>query len=198
MNKEELTALKDIIGRTDFIHLIPESALERHLGRFYPISFTDGELIFREGKSAGAFLIVAEGKLDIYITDEKGRENKIKTLQAVDYVGETALLSGDVRNATVKAHDGVKAYILGKAAFDNLLEEIPAVKEFLLEVAERRKKDTSKRAESSKTRSEKLPAGGEPIALEKEQVLLGPGDAPSLTGILSSGGNDNGKESRFV
>jgi CRP-like cAMP-binding protein len=176
MDREEMKALKKILGRTDFIYLVPESAIERFLGKFYSLSFKDGEMIFKEGKSAGAFLIVAEGKLDIFVTNDKGEEIKIKTLEAVDYVGEAALLSGDVRNATVRAHNEVKAYILGKASFDALLGEVPGVREFLLKVVEKRRKDASRRTEGPKSRKGRLPGRDAPVDEEKEQALIGKGN----------------------
>jgi len=154
MEPAEVKELREIIGRADFTHLVPAPVLEEVLPKFYPISFKKGEKVIQRGSSAGAFIIIASGKMDVIVQNEKGEEFVLKTLVPVDYVGEMALLTGSTRNATIITTEDVKAYILGKAAFSSLLELAPAVKKFFLKVAERRKKDVQK----SITGEEKAPA----------------------------------------
>ncbi|MHC9539511.1 MAG: cyclic nucleotide-binding domain-containing protein [Vulcanimicrobiota bacterium] len=146
MEPGELNELRQIIGRADFTHLVPTPVLEEILPKFYPISFKEGERVIQRGASAGAFIIIASGKMDVIVQNEKGEDFVLKTLVPVDYVGEMALLSGSTRNATIITREQVKAYLLGKAAFSYLLEAVPEVKEFFLKVAERRQKDVKKKA----------------------------------------------------
>ncbi|MGV8119160.1 MAG: cyclic nucleotide-binding domain-containing protein [Candidatus Xenobiia bacterium LiM19] len=144
MEPGELKELRQILGRADFTHLVPTPVLEEILPKFYPISFQEGERVIQRGSSAGAFIIIASGKMDVIVQNEKGEDFVLKTLVPVDYVGEMALLSGSTRNATIITREQVKAYLLGKAAFSSLLEAVPEVKEFFLKVAERRQKDVKK------------------------------------------------------
>ncbi|GEM_PF-2527026 len=143
MEAGEVKELREIIGRADFTHLVPAPVLEEVLPKFYPIIFNEGERVIQRGSSAGAFLIIASGKMDVIVQNEQGEDFVLKTLVPVDYVGEMALLTGSTRNATIITRETVKAYILGKAAFSYLLESVPEVKDFFLRVAERRRKDVN-------------------------------------------------------
>jgi len=145
MEPGDLKELRKIIGRADFAHLLPTSVLEEILPKFYPITFKEGERIIQRGSSAGAFIIIASGKMDVIVQNEQGEDYVLKTLVPVDYVGEMALLSGSTRNATIVTKEQVKAYLLGKSAFSHLLEAVPEVKDFFLKVAERRQKDVKKK-----------------------------------------------------
>jgi CRP-like cAMP-binding protein len=139
MEHGEIDNLKKILAMEDFAHLLTSQAIERVVPKFYPITFRSGELILQQGMPAGALLLVASGRLQVFSQGEGGREILVSILEPVNYVGEMALLAGETRNASVRALDDIAGYILGKASFEQLLAEIPSLKEHFLAVAKKRK-----------------------------------------------------------
>jgi CRP-like cAMP-binding protein len=149
MDNSEMEKLKTILGKADFAPLLTSDTITMFLPKFYPITFKKGELILQQGMPAGALLIVASGKLQVFIQREGGQEIPVNTLEPVTYVGEMALLDGNVRNASVRALEEVKGYILGRASFEQLLLEIPSLKLHFLTVAEKRRNDMQKKFEGA-------------------------------------------------
>ena len=148
MDVKEEKRLRKVLQKVDFAHLIGPEVREKIIQKFYSISFNKGELVLQKGASAGAFLIIASGRLEVFVPGKEGGEVRVKTLGPGEYVGEIALLSGEVRNATVRAKATVKGFILGKSAFEYLLGEVPALRAFFLMVSERRRIDSRHKAEN--------------------------------------------------
>lgn len=155
MNSHEEQELREALEKADFSQLISQDVYEKLIPKFYPISFAKGEKVIQKGTSAGAFLILAKGRLEVLIQNEKGEDIKVKSLGPGNYVGEMALITGDVRNATVVARNFVKAFILGRSAFEHLLTEVPAIRDFFSEVSERRRKDIEKKQNVGKVKTQK-------------------------------------------
>jgi putative ABC transport system ATP-binding protein len=78
--------------------------------------YAAGETIIREGEPGEEFFLVSEGEVEV---DRADRE--VARLGPGDFFGEVALISGEPRNATVKAVDGVDTYVLGKEDFQTAL-----------------------------------------------------------------------------
>ncbi|MDQ7823087.1 MAG: cyclic nucleotide-binding domain-containing protein [Candidatus Eremiobacteraeota bacterium] len=146
METEKLDELKGLLRKVAFGHLLPEKLFGDLLPKFYPISFADGERVLQQGTTAGAFIIISRGALEVKVMSESHQEVTVKTLKRGDYVGEMALISGTTRNATVIAHGPVEAFLLSKSAFAFMVKEAPPVHEFLKKSAEKREKDTKKKA----------------------------------------------------
>jgi len=92
-----------------------------------------GKEVIREGETGHEFLIVVQGAADVR---RKGR--KIDTIGPGQFVGETALLTGSRRNATVKTTSPTTLLAVTSRAFWGLLDESPDIQKSVLKaVAER-------------------------------------------------------------
>jgi len=78
--------------------------------------YAAGETIVREGEPGAEFFLVSDGEVEV---DRADRE--VARLRPGDFFGEVALISGEPRNATVVAVDGVDTYVLGKDDFQTAL-----------------------------------------------------------------------------
>ncbi|MBO0735979.1 MAG: ATP-binding cassette domain-containing protein [Alphaproteobacteria bacterium] len=85
---------------------------ERMTKRHYAAS----ETVIREGEPGEEFFLVSDGEVDVIRAD-----HEVARLGAGDFFGEVALLSGEPRNATVVAVNGVDTYVLGKSDFQTAL-----------------------------------------------------------------------------
>jgi len=86
-----------------------------------PASFTDGQVIVRQGESGDVFYIILEGNAKVTQTDKDGNETVISTLSVSDYFGEIALLTDRPRAASVVADGMLKCVRLDRARFDRVL-----------------------------------------------------------------------------
>ncbi len=74
--------------------------------------FTSGEKIIKQGDWGGnTFYITVDGELDVYVTDERGEQNKIGSIPPGQSFGEMAILAGVPRNATVVVPPDSKAVV---------------------------------------------------------------------------------------
>jgi len=90
-----------------------------------------GEVIFQEKDGGDSFYIINHGKVKV-LRQSGGKAKLVTTLSPGDFFGETALLYGRRRSATVEAAEEVELLRLGKEAFDRLLHKFPQIRPNLL------------------------------------------------------------------
>ena len=81
--------------------------------------YKNGEKIIKEGTQGEKFYIVKEGQVEIY-----QKNIYLRTLNKMEYFGERALLTNEVRSATVIAKNDVELYSLDSESFHQNLSEM--------------------------------------------------------------------------
>jgi CRP-like cAMP-binding protein len=95
--------------------------------------FRKGETIFHAGDPGDALFLVADGAVKITIPADDGSEPAIlTTVGPGGFFGELSLLDGASRSATAVALEPTEAYVLRRDAFDQLVDEEPALRRTLL------------------------------------------------------------------
>ena len=84
--------------------------------------YNRGDMIIRQGEPGDAFYLIRLGKVEV-IRQDAGGEHKLSQLARGDYFGENALLTGDPRNASVRALLPVELLILKREDFNRLLRK---------------------------------------------------------------------------
>ena len=86
-------------------------------------SYGPGEVIINQGDSADRFFIVTNGKAEVFLTRENGRNVFVDNLERGQYFGEIALFQGGTRSAMVRSSvdNPVDVISLSKSDFDDLL-----------------------------------------------------------------------------
>lgn len=92
------------------------------LGRIYQ----DGEIIVRQGDVGDCMYVIQEGEVEI-LCDEDGKEIRIATRHAGDFIGEMAIFDRDVRSATVRAKGPVRMLTVDKKNFMSRIHEDPSL-----------------------------------------------------------------------
>ncbi|MEP7358620.1 MAG: cyclic nucleotide-binding domain-containing protein, partial [Anaerolineales bacterium] len=106
---------------------IVEVAREMEIERY-----AAGEVIFNEKDEGTNFYIINQGRVKV-LRQAGGRDSKeVGTLVAGDFFGETSLLYGRRRSATIVADTDVELLGLSKAHFDRLLHRFPLMRPNLL------------------------------------------------------------------
>jgi CRP-like cAMP-binding protein len=101
------------------------------------LSYTDGEVLFRQGELGDAAFLIIAGEADVTIETETGPLT-VATLGDHDFVGEIAILCDVPRTATVTARSELEALRIEKDLFFRLIGEFPEIaKEVMRELANR-------------------------------------------------------------
>ncbi len=132
---------QDLITRLDFFAGLDPQHLAR-VQRLLRARFTvPNELIVRKGERGDAVFFIASGAAEVILP---GRRVPLGT---GEFFGEMALITGEPRQADVRAQTYCRLLVLRKADFDRFMQDNPDVKTRINEIAEKR--HTANRAETA-------------------------------------------------
>lgn len=94
--------------------------------------FRRAEVIFHQGDPGESLHVVSSGAVKIVLPSAEGEEAIIATLRPGDFFGELALLDGAPRSATAVALEPCETLVLPRAAFRELLDHDPGLRDALL------------------------------------------------------------------
>ena len=92
--------------------------------RLLPRVLSRGEMLFRQGDAGDCLYVVLRGRLSVMIANDSGTAQRLANGPG-ELVGETALLLGAPRSATVEALEPSVVGALGVAAWRQLIGEFP-------------------------------------------------------------------------
>jgi membrane protein YdbS with pleckstrin-like domain len=125
------------MNETKLFDIMDDEDLARWAAMFRREYYQREDIIIREGQRATAFYIVDQGEIYAYIEDEKHKE-PVAYFFPGDYFGETALLTGQPRNATVEVIVDAQLLVLDQPDFDQMVEEFPVLRDRLLDLGRQR------------------------------------------------------------
>jgi CRP/FNR family transcriptional regulator, cyclic AMP receptor protein len=86
------------------------------------IEFPEGKTLMKEGQSGFEFFILVEGGVRV-----SGGERQLRDLAPGDWVGEIALIANVPRTATVVTTSPLRALVLTRGAFSQLIGDVPSI-----------------------------------------------------------------------
>jgi CRP/FNR family transcriptional regulator len=89
------------------------------------------EILFTEGDLGRAIYYCIEGHIQLYKSDEQGRETVIKVIQAGELFGEVILFERDNYPVTAKALGKSDLIVIPKSEFNHLLDDISFRNQFI-------------------------------------------------------------------
>jgi len=119
------------LRQASFLQFLPEANYARIRPLFRESAHDFGDVIVRQGENADAFYVLVAGRARVLRTTAEGQEVSLNTLRPGDVFGETALLSDEPRNATVRASSSLVVLRLDRAEFLELVTEQPELKGYL-------------------------------------------------------------------
>ncbi len=111
-----------------------DADLEHLAERMREAPFGPGETLTRQGALAHWLYILAEGEVSVWVRNEHGDEQEVNRIQGPGFFGETAVLTGLTRAATVIAVGDVECYRLDAEALRAILGERPQIAEHFARV----------------------------------------------------------------
>lgn len=118
--KDDLEALR----RVPFFAAVDSRRLRLLAFTAPRFSYDEGNYLFREGDDGDSAFVIMEGDVDISLPID-GKEVHIARLGKYDMVGETSLLTNQIRTATVKAATHVEVLQIKKGQFCDLVRNSP-------------------------------------------------------------------------
>lgn len=86
-----------------------------------------GEILFRQYDPGNSLYFVISGRLQAFVTDDRGQRQVIGEIVRGETVGEMAIFTGDTRGATIMALRDSVLVKLSKTAFEHVITAYPAV-----------------------------------------------------------------------
>jgi small-conductance mechanosensitive channel len=144
VRKREITRRLDMLRGVDLFSVLSEEEMNEMAERLQYAPFARGDVITKQGNIPHWLYIVAFGEVEVRYEPPHGAPQTISTLRAGQFFGEMALLTGEMRTATVVALTDVECYRLDGKSFQGLLLRRPEIAEAMARVINTRKPDLEK------------------------------------------------------
>lgn len=138
-----------------------------------------GTAICEQGEPGGTFYLIARGLVSVKQADTRGIQRTLNQLGPGDFFGETSLLTGEPRDATITALEDVELFALEKSDFDRLMDQYTQIRRELNIRADVREKLGARRFAGRET-------GEFPVAFERKHafVLIKSLSLPALVALV--------------
>lgn len=121
-----MSRLDDLRHSLLFEDVLPD-AVQDAAGAVVERQFRSGELLLQQDVPGDALLLLTRGSVRVSRMSVSGRERVMGDIYAPGVVGETAVLEGGERSATVRALEDVTALMLYREHFEQILRRHPRV-----------------------------------------------------------------------
>ena len=136
---EQLPDPYDLIKRVSLFSILDDAEMRSLAARMTPQLFKAEEAIVERGEEGASMYVVAEGLLGVYVPqDDSDDLLKVADFIPGQFMGEMALLTGELRSATVKAETDALVYEVTKDDMELLLEKRPEIAESLSQIMAQR------------------------------------------------------------
>jgi len=122
----ELPETADLVRRAPLFSALDEEAIGELADLTAERVYSPGEFLFKQGDKGDAVYIIARGAVHILIGGDTD-DNVVDVLGGGDILGEMALLSGEPRQASIRAATTLTVGIIQRDAFLKLLSERPSL-----------------------------------------------------------------------
>ena len=118
-----MTAIVEQLKAVPLFQGMTDNALEAVAGLATEVEFADGQTVTREGEEGDSFFVLVDGQLRV-----SRNGGAIRDLGPGDFLGEISLIDGRPRSATTVAIGRVKALVVHRPAFLELMDRFGAVR----------------------------------------------------------------------
>ncbi len=130
-DKQYISELLPFLRANDFFNALNPALLSEIETELEIVTLPKGRLLFQAGDPGDAMFFVARGMLEVSISQTDQTTLRLDMLDPGSIAGETALLTGQPRSATVSAVVESEVIRLSKSGFDRLAQKHPGLMENL-------------------------------------------------------------------
>lgn len=113
----------------DFLDALPDDAHRALAEAAETRLFASGELIVEQGAASGELFIIDRGEVVVELPREEKRAREVARLGAGKFFGEMGLMTGEPRNASVRAATECALLVISHASFEATLGKHPELVE---------------------------------------------------------------------
>jgi CRP-like cAMP-binding protein len=148
VKKRELTRRLQMLNAVPILSALSDAEKSDVAERLQYAPFARGDVITKQGNTAHWLYILAFGEAEVLYEPPGGGSQAIGNVQAGEFFGEMALISGEARSATVVAKTDVECYRLDRASFQELLAVRPEIATEIRRIVGARKPDLEQAREA--------------------------------------------------
>ena len=115
--------------------------------RLKPVTFRRNQVIFLKNDPGDALYLIESGRVKISILNSEGKDLIINIYGAGEVFGEMSVFDGLPRSAAATAQTAVGAWVLSRATFQQLLEEVPGLASNVISLLSRRLRFSTEQTE---------------------------------------------------
>lgn len=119
---------RELLAKVPFFRGLPADDFDQVVDLLRPLTFLADDVVVRQGDSGDSLYLIGRGVVRVVRDDN---DEPLATLLAGDFFGEAALISGNRRNATVKAVTHCSLYELRRKDLETLHELRPVIRRAL-------------------------------------------------------------------
>jgi len=122
---------------------VPREVMAKATEGMRILTFAPGQIVIREGDAPEDFYVIAKGEAAVVQRDPSGVERVVNVLREDQYFGELGMLTGERRNATVRAKTSLEVIAVSKASFTMLVQSSQQTADDIAKVAGARVRETA-------------------------------------------------------
>jgi small-conductance mechanosensitive channel/CRP-like cAMP-binding protein len=122
---QSLRQIAQELQAVDFLRELNEEEMRILSAAVQVRHFGSGETLMRQGDAADAFFIIRRGVVEVSANGADGRPVHLNELTRPAFFGEMALMTGEPRNATIRARTDVEVLEMTRDAFTELFRAHP-------------------------------------------------------------------------
>ena len=138
--KEIIHELRQI----DFLHKMSEQEIRLLVPHVQVHEFGAGETLFTQGHMGDTMYIIRRGRVEVFARAQNGLMRSVAVMGRPQIVGEAGMMTGEPRNATVKAQTDVEVLELNRESFAELFKKHPEAVEQISDVIANRASEREK------------------------------------------------------
>lgn len=137
-NEGDIAKRQRTLSQVDILKVLDPTLLKQLATLATTRLFSPGETIVRQGDDADELYIIEQGIVAVVLEDKGKKTSEVTRLGPGMFFGEMALVTGERRQATVRAVEECELMVIGHAPFHDVLAASPKlVKELSRVLAER-------------------------------------------------------------
>jgi small-conductance mechanosensitive channel len=127
IEKTERESRSAALRRFDLFRMLTPDEESKLVPHLHHALFAKGEVMTRQGAEANWLYLLCRGSASVQLETPDGELKHIARLQAPDYFGEIALLTGEKRTASVMADSECECWRLERAVFKEVVQARPEI-----------------------------------------------------------------------
>lgn len=128
----------ELLEQAPLFSVLDATDLRLLAGKFHPVRYRRGEMVFREGEPADRLFLIQSGRVKLSIASPDGQELLIAVLGRGQIFGELAVIDRGPRAMNARAMENAEVFALDSDVFWTTLENRPTLARRLLELMARR------------------------------------------------------------